>query len=81
VNNPSYGWSVPAIPAALVELADAERELQRLLTELSIRERADKTIITSALRVVLNRVTLARSRLTELVDANLERRGCGAEHD
>jgi hypothetical protein len=63
-----------AIPAALGELASAERELQRLLAELEIGQRADKVIISAALRTVLARVTQARSNLASIVDASLELR-------
>jgi hypothetical protein len=69
-------WTAPAaIPLALSELADAERELKRVLTELEIGKRADKVIISAALNTVLARVTQARRNLAKVVDANLELRG------
>lgn len=55
------------IDEATSELAAAEVELQRVLDALLPQERADKTMVSAALREILGRVALAHRKLGDLI--------------
>lgn len=59
------------IDVALDELTAAQVELQRVLGELLPVARADKTMVSTALRDVLAKVTLAQQTLAELRSGEL----------
>jgi hypothetical protein len=51
------------IAEALRELEAAQQELLNVLEDVEIKDRADKTIIGTALRDVLDKVTTAKRKL------------------
>lgn len=61
---------IDAIAALVTEATDelgaAEAELQRVLDGLLPQERADKSMITAALREILGRVSVAHRKLEKL---------------
>jgi hypothetical protein len=54
------------VQATTNDLADAERELARLLSELHVAPRAEKTTISEALRNAFLKVSEAREHLGKL---------------
>ncbi len=54
------------VTEAAAELGAAEAELQRVLGGLLPQERADKSMITAALREILGRVSAAHQKLEKL---------------
>jgi hypothetical protein len=57
------------ITVATREIADAETELERVLKEMRIGLRAEKTTVTAVVEAALDRVRTARAAVTGLESA------------
>jgi transcription initiation factor TFIIIB Brf1 subunit/transcription initiation factor TFIIB len=57
------------ITEAAADVAAAQSEVERALTEVTTNERADKKIISEVLRIAVQRLNDARAKLTRLIES------------